>query len=56
MERVIRKVKAFNILSELFPCLTKANKATPRLKMINKRIDTIAILNTVIYSRLVWKV
>jgi len=53
MESPIRKVSALSILSEFLPFLTKENKATAKLKMMKNRIDTIAILNTVIYSRII---
>ena len=56
IESAIRNVNALIILSEFGSFLTNANKATPKLKMINKRIVTIAILNTIIYSRLVLEV
>lgn len=47
IERPIRNVRALSILLELFPSLTKENKATPKLKIINNKTDTIIILNTV---------
>lgn len=53
MESPMRKVSALSILSEFLPFLTKENKATAKLKMMKNRIDTITILNTVIYSRII---
>jgi len=53
IESAIRIVNALSILSESAFFVTKEKKAIAKLSRINKRFDTIAILNTVIYSRVI---